>query len=127
MEIVLLVLEIAAEFVAWLLFALLLAFLTESLTEYIFGTLFDKIPKLTPYKWTLMYVAAIVGVFLCIFFKLDLLYILTSITAIFAGQEPIIAITVPGMVITGVAVGRGSNFIHQLIANHLPPAKPAQG
>ena len=40
----------------------LLAFLTESLVEYLFGALVDHVPALTSYKWLLMYIAAGVGV-----------------------------------------------------------------
>ena len=54
----------------------LLAFLTESLTEYIFGTPFDKVPKLAPYKWVLMYVSALVGVGLSFWYQLDLVNLL---------------------------------------------------
>lgn len=127
MDLFLVVIGIAAGFAAWILLALILAFLIESLTEYIFGTVFDKVAILQPFKWTLMYISALVGIFFCLFFKLDLLYILTTIGAVFAGQEAIIAISVPGMVITGVAVGRGANYLHDFISKYLPSKPPAQG
>lgn len=47
--------------------AFALAFLCESMTEYIFGKPFDQIPDLHPYKWLLMYVSLIVGVLLAFF------------------------------------------------------------
>ncbi len=114
------VLVFAAEFAAWILFAIILAFLIEGSTEYLFGTPMDKIPQLLPYKWLLMYLAVVFGIFYCFFFKLDLLYVLTSIAAKLAGQPPIISISAPGIILTGIGVGRGSNYIHDFIKKHIP-------
>ena len=35
------------------------------------GTLFDKVAKLSPFKWALMYASLAVGVFLAYYYKLD--------------------------------------------------------
>lgn len=92
--------------------AFALAFLIESLVEYIFGEPINHIPKIVPYKWLLMYVSAIAGVLLSLFYKLDLL-------ALIMAREG----TIVGMVITGLAIGRGSNFLHQFVSKFFP-AKP---
>ena len=89
--------------------AFALAFFTEGLVEYIFGTPMDKIPKLAPFKWLLMYVAAIVGVGLTIHYKLDLM-------ALILKSDP----DMVGIVITGLTIGHGSNFLHQFISKFFP-------
>ena len=89
--------------------ALALAVLIESMTEYIFGTVADHVPALVPYKWLLMYVAAAWGVGVCIYYQVDLISLIFQ-------QEP----TVVGVVMTGLAVGRGSNYLHQFISKFFP-------
>ncbi len=89
-----------------------IAFLTETLVEYLLGIPMDKFPKLTPFKWLLMYVAGAVGVGLSLFYKLDLL-------ALIMAREG----TVIGMVITGLAIGRGSNYLHQFVSQFFPTKK----
>jgi len=86
-----------------------LAFLAESLVEYIFGTLMDKFEILKSYKWTLMYVALAAGVGLSFFYNLDLISLITDEAA-----------TVVGMILTGLIVGRGANFVHQFVSEYLP-------
>ena len=93
-----------------------LAFLTESFVEYFIGQWFDKIPKLIPWKWCLLYVSAIVGVLLSIFYKLDLISLIIG--------NPI---TTVGMVLTGLAIGRGSNFLHQFVSQFFPTKKAGSG
>ena len=126
MDIFLTVLKFAAEFGAWILLALILAFLVESFVEYFFGLFFEYIPdKFQKFKkLVLSLVAATVGVLLCFFYKLDLIYILTTISSMFAGKEPIITITAPGILLTGLGVGRGANYIHQFISQYIPAPKP---
>jgi hypothetical protein len=87
----------------------LLAFLVESLTEYVFGAPMDKIPALTPYKWLLMYIALAVGLVGAFVYRLDLIYIAAGylgVTTITAGPF--------GFILTGLAIGRGSNYIHEI-------------
>ncbi len=91
--------------------AFALAFLTETLVEYFFGEVANHVPKLQPYKWLLMYVAAIVGVALSLFYKIDLLALII--------QQPG---TVVGTVISGLAIGRGSNYLHQFVMKFFPNA-----
>jgi hypothetical protein len=87
----------------------LMAFLVESMVEYLFGTPFDKIPALQPYKWLLMYVAAIVGVAGAFIYRIDILYLLGG----FVGAA--FDVTFFGMVMTGLSIGRGANYLHDIV------------
>lgn len=74
---------------------------TEGVVEYLAGRLFEKIEKLKPYDWLLMYLSAAVGIALAFWYRLDIL-------ALWLGEvySPV------GVVITGVLVGRGANTIN---------------
>lgn len=74
-----------------------LAVLTEGLVEY-FGT-----PIPSAYK---RYIAAIVGVIVCILYNADLLAILG-----YAASVPFV-----GAILTGLVVGRGSNYLNDIVA-----------
>jgi len=87
----------------------LLAFLVESLVEFAFGKIFENFPKISKHKWALMYIAMAVGIIGAFVYEFDLLYLLGQ----FLGVE--IPMTVFGKVITGAAIGRGSNYIHDLV------------
>lgn len=93
-----------------------LAFLVETLTEAIFGPIFDKTPALTPHKWALMYVALVVGVVGALIYKFDLIVLLAETVKV----EPAISPGIFGMVITGLAIGKGSNYLHQFISKFFP-------
>src|SRR5574343_895877 len=95
---------------------LALAFLVETLVEAVFGPLFDKIPALTPHKWALMYIALAVGVGGAFIYQFDLLAILSKFVEM---PEPL-KVGPFGMVITGLAIGKGSNYIHQFISKFFP-------
>jgi hypothetical protein len=97
---------------AALLIIFLLAFLVESLVEYLFGRLFDQVKALQPHRWLLMYIAAAVGVGGCFFYGFDLLYILGG----YLGNGGPAGPGWFGVLLTGLAVGRGSNYIHDLVA-----------
>lgn len=96
-----------------------LAFLTESLVEYLFGTLFDKVAKLAPYKWALMYIAAVVGVGLAVYWKIDLIAIIANGIAALSNVEFSWDVSLVGQVLSGLAIGRGSNFLHDFLAKAL--------
>lgn len=96
----------------------LLAFLIESLVEAVLGTPFDKIPALTPYKWCLMYAALIVGVVGAHVYQFDLLALLSS----YLGTP--IQITFFGVTLSGLAIGRGSNYLHDLVQKWFRPVEP---
>jgi len=78
------------------------ALIVERLTEWVFGTLFDRVERLKPYRWALMYCAAALGIVAAFSYSLDLFAL--------AGQPA----SVFGKVLTGVAIGGGANLIHDL-------------
>jgi hypothetical protein len=86
---------------------------TEGLVEYLLGTLFDKVAVLSPFKWALMYVSALVGVGLAFFYALDLPAVVFGLPA-----SPV------GVLLTGLSIGRGSNFVNDLFSKFKGPAKP---
>jgi hypothetical protein len=96
-----------------------LAFLTESMVEYFVGTVFDKIAKLTPAKWTLAYIAAVVGIGLALYWKIDLIAVIANGVAKLAQTETTWSVTPIGQALSGLAIGRGSNFLHDFLANAL--------
>lgn len=102
-----------------LIVILALSFLVETLVEWIFGTIFDKIPALAPHKWALMYIAIGVGILGAFIYRFDLLAILGEAV----GADPKIDITWYGITITGGAIGKGSNYLHDFIVKHFPPKK----
>lgn len=79
-----------------------LALIIERFTEWVVGTPFNKIPKLTPYKWTLMYVAGALGLVAALTFHIDLLTTIGLPSSLY------------GEILTGIALGGGSNLIHKL-------------
>ena len=89
--------------------SLALAFLAESMVEYLFGSLVDHVPALDKFRWTLMYVSAGVGVGLAFFYELDIIRLITA-------ED----ITPVGMILSGLMIGRGANFVHQFVASYLP-------
>lgn len=91
-----------------LLVILLLAFLVESLVEYFAGQLFQRVPVLQPYSWALMYIAAIVGVAGAFVYRFDLLYLLAQFAEVPLQSSSF------GIALTGLAIGRGANYIHDL-------------
>lgn len=78
----------------------ILATLVEGIVEYFISTPNKNQP------W-LKYVAALVGILVCVVYKMDLLAILGVTTTI-----PYV-----GSVLTGIAVGRGSNYLNDLVSN----------
>jgi hypothetical protein len=58
----------------------------------------------------LRYVAALLGVGLCLAYRLDLL-----LAAGLEAQAPVV-----GFVLTGVGIGRGSSFLHQFVEQFFP-------
>ena len=111
-----------------LLFTLsfLLAFLIESGVEYILGTPMDKIKVLAPFKWLLMYVAMAAGTGLCFYYKVDLVALLPTWLAELTKNNADYLPTPVGMILSGLAIGRGSNYLHQLMSKFFP-VKPTEG
>lgn len=90
----------------------LLAFLVESLVEYLFGALFEHVPALVPFKWCLMYIALGVGIIGAFVYKFDLIYLIGQ----FVGNA--VSITTFGIVLTGAAIGRGAGYLHDLVKRY---------
>ena len=98
--------------------ALVLATLVEGFVEYVFGTAFDKFPKLSAYKWTLMYVSLVVGVALAFFYSIDLIALIANN----AGGD--LAITWVGIALSGLIIGRGANYINDFVSRWFSKPKP---
>ena len=98
--------------------ALTLAFLTESMTEYLFSFWVNALVSWMARSWfpefanaqPLKYVAALVGVYLAWAYKLDLLYEAFHILP---------TVNLVGVILTGLAVGRGANYLHDLATKYL--------
>ena len=97
------------------LFMVLAFIVTEGTVEYLLGVPFDKIEKLSPYKWTLMYVSAGLGIFVAIWYSVDMLALLG------------LPASVVGQVFTGVLLGRGANFINDLWQRFFPAGNGRSG
>jgi hypothetical protein len=87
-----------------------IAYLIETLVEALLGPLFAQVPKLAPWKWTLMYIAIAAGVYAAFLYKFDVVYMLAT----FLGVEGL-KVTIFGIVITGLGIGKGSNYLHDLL------------
>jgi hypothetical protein len=95
---------------AMLVVILLMAFMIEAAVEFFIGKAFEKFPKLKPYSWCLMYVAAVAGIAGAMLYQFDMLNLLSR----FVDLVPPIPITGFGMVLTGLTIGRGSNAVHDV-------------
>ena len=87
----------------------LLAYLVETLTEFVLGDLLEKIAFA---KKIVKYVAILVAVGGAVVYRFDLIYLLGQFLT-----API-AWTWFGTIITGVAIGKGSNYLHDLIQKY---------
>lgn len=92
----------------------LLAFLVESLVEYLFGQLIAHIPMLQPHGWVLIYISAAVGVVCSLFYGFDLLYLMGNWLEL--RWDQLAAPSTIGMIATGLAIGRGANYLHDLVS-----------
>jgi nitrate/nitrite transporter NarK len=97
---------------------LLLAFLIETLVEALFGRIVDHVPALLPYKWALIYVAVAAGIAGAWVYQFDVIYLASRF------MEAPVNITPFGMTVTGIAIGMGAGYIHQIISTYFPPKQP---
>jgi hypothetical protein len=91
----------------------IVAFFVETLIEFIFGKLFDHIAALKPYKWMQMYLAIAAAIGLAFFYRLDLLYFIGVYLKV--DWQPFADTSVVGLIISGIAIGKGSNYLHDII------------
>jgi len=97
-----------------------LAFLAETLTEYFARPFikFESLPGNVPANgqrvipaFVLRYLAALVGVALAVAYRADVLALFGLVA-----WTPII-----GWIVTGLIIGRGSNYLHDLVDRWLAP------
>lgn len=98
---------------------LFIAFLVETLVEFLLAPLFEKVPKLAPFKWVTMYAAIAVAMYAAFLYRLDLVFMLAQFLGV---QE--IPQTTYGIVVTGIAIGKGSNYLHDLFAKFFVKPTP---
>jgi hypothetical protein len=111
------------QIVGLLLITLLLAFMVETLVEFLFGELFSHIPALQPYKWLQMYIAIGVAIGMAFFYQLDLPYLLAQFLEV--DWPPLAQVSWVGMAVSGIAIGKGSNYLHDLIKKFfVKPSSP---
>jgi archaellum biogenesis protein FlaJ (TadC family) len=100
-----------------------LAFLAESLTEYLLKPVYKKfVPEeeqteqppvdTSTVGLLVRYSSALVGVALCILYQVDVLGMMGLVTNV-----PVVPYA-----ITGLIIGRGSNFVHDFAKRWLTPA-----
>lgn len=87
--------------------ALVLAFVIEAFLEYVFGIWWKPFPEEMRPK-VLMAVGLVLGVALCVLYKVDLI---AYIGKLFGVEE--LKPSIVGQILTGALVGRGSDFLHQ--------------
>ena len=100
------------------LFWMALAFICESMVEYLFASWIAQLPA--KWKWVdelepLKYISLLVGVALAASYGLDIIYEVFGATA----SWPQV-----GVIVTGLTIGRGSNYCHDFWSRYLKP--PAQ-
>lgn len=83
----------------------LLAFLCEAMTEYLFAEPLERFQN-GQYCFVLKYIAVVVGIGLCVAYRIDVLAMVTGLEAVAAWV---------GWVISGMIIGRGSNFVNDVI------------
>jgi|SRR3972149_1420110 len=110
--------------VAYILLILFLATVVESLTEALFGEPLSTIGNQTLLKWKpyiLRYIAMAVGVGLSFHYTLDLVSLTWQLLAEQLQMAlPAISASSIGYILTGLGIGRGASWLHQLLKTILP-------
>lgn len=96
---------------------LLLAFLVETLVEALLGRVVDQLPALNPFKWLLIYAAVAAGVAGAWVYQFDVIYLAGQFVESPVGKTPF------GITITGISVGMGAGYMHQVISKFFPAKK----
>jgi hypothetical protein len=97
------------------LLAFALAFIAESMSEYLFAPWLDAAKARWPglkAAEPMRYVALLVGLALALAYRLDVIYEAFGYVAIWPWV---------GVVITGLVIGRGSNYLHDFWETYLKP------
>ena len=96
-----------------LLIIFALAFLVETLVEFLFSDLIKSIlPKVQP-QLPMKFIAVASAIGLAFFYQFDFIYLLAQFLE--TDWQPLQTVSVPGMIITGAAIGKGSNYVHDFI------------
>lgn len=104
----------------------MLAFMIETLVEFLAAPIFNHVPALKPYKDAQRYLAVAVAIAGAFIYGFDLLYIVAVFLSQMTGGPVLIAVTPYGIVITGVAIGHGAAYLHDLVMNYFrKPELPA--
>jgi hypothetical protein len=107
--------SVITQVAATLLVIFALSFLVETLVEALFGRPIDKIEKLKPYKSLILtYIAVGFGMLGAFIYSFDLLYFLGTLVG-----APIMTTTF-GVIVTGIAIGMGSAYLHQFVSKYFP-------
>jgi len=88
---------------------IVVAAIIEAVLEYVFGIWWTPIPDPDKRKKILMAVGLFLGVIICIYYRIDVVYEMMAQVG-FQVQTGII-----GYVISGLIAGRGSEFVHSFI------------
>ena len=110
--------------VLWLLLIVLfLATLNETLIEFLFGEILAKFaPKVS---WVLKYIAVVSAVVMVFIYRLDIVYLLAKFTE--TEWQPLAEPSTLGIIITGIAVGKGSSYLHDLFKKYfVKPSTPSE-
>jgi hypothetical protein len=99
---------------------LFLAIVIESLIEALLSPIVDNVPALKPFRWLLQYGAVFCGVLAAFIYRLDLIYLAGQFLGKITDAASPIEMTVFGTIVTGLAIGKGSNYVHQFISKFLP-------
>ena len=86
--------------------SLLLATFVEATVEYFVAALFAKNGSKNGYRRFIPYVAAALGIALCVAYQVDILAMVVGMTPI----HPSV-----GWIVSGLIVSRGSNFLNDLV------------
>ena len=92
----------------------LLAFAIEGFVEYALGSWVDD-TRFAKYNIILGYLAMAIGVGLSFYYSLDLLVALSEL--IF--DAPVVEASPVGFAITGIVMGRGSEYLHKFVSRFL--------
>ena len=108
------------------IFVLFFSAILEAVVEFIFGIPADYSPWLTKNKgWMIPIVTIAVAITGAFIYKLDLFYIygqfIEGIMFEIAGQRVVLGIASGplGIVLTGILLARGSNFVHEIYKKYL--------
>lgn len=97
---------------------LLLSWLVESLTEFVFGKAVEYYSSLERYRPLLAYVALVFGVGLAVYYRVDMIAL--TVAVVEETGVDVSGFTLQpgpvGYVLSGLAIGRGANYFNDLIS-----------